>query len=276
MSCAMLEVIKTRLESPTSILTHMQCPRKYYYRYIKRLGQEQSIYLVMGSIVHSTIAAFHRTDLSEIPSEGFFELLRSKTMGDLEKRWVEEGDVLEKLNLDPEEINSFYDEARSMIGNFCQHHVNKLVACQYRYNISTAEAFRRLRPKAETKITSEKLGIMGVIDAIQNFDGQTVIIDYKTSKKDEIDTDCMVQLAIYALLFREYFGRLPDKVGIHFLRHGEKIIRVSPGLLAWGKKKCDEIRNLTSSREEADYPKNVSGLCKYRTGQCDYYGVCKG
>jgi len=54
-----------------------------------------------------------------------------------------------------------------------------------------------------------------------------VIIDYKTSKKNELNLDCLVQLAIYALLYREYFGRLPDKVGIHFLRYGERIIRVT-------------------------------------------------
>jgi len=115
---------------------------------------------------------------------------------------------------------------------------------------------------------------MGVIDAIHNFDGKTVIIDYKTSKKNEIDTDCMVQLAIYALLYKEYFGRIPDKVGIDFLRHGERVIRTSPELLALGEEKCKEIRNLTRSENVAEYPRKVSGLCKYRTGQCDYYETC--
>ena len=270
----MLETIKSRLESPTSILTHMQCPRRYYYRYIKHLDQEPSIYLVMGSILHSTIGAFHRTGISEIPSERFFETLRSRTMESLDKKWFESRNEFEKLNLDPDEMNSFYDDAMSMITTFCQHHFNKLIACQYRHNLSASEAFRRLRPKTETKIVSEKLGVMGVIDAIHNFDGQSVIIDYKTSKKNEINSDCMVQLAIYALLYREYFGHPPDKVGIHFLRHGEEIIPVTPELLALGEEKCNEIRSLIKSDDEIDYPEKLSGLCKYKTGQCDYYDIC--
>lgn len=179
----MLETLKTRLESPTSILTHMQCPRKYYYRYIKHLEQEPSIHLVIGNVVHSTIAAFHRTGISEIPSESFFDTLRSRTMESLEKRWSESANELRELDLGPEEINSFYDDARSMIANFCQHHFSKLVACQYRHNLSASEAFRRLRPKTETKIVSQKLGVMGVIDAIHNFDEQSVIIDYRPRKR---------------------------------------------------------------------------------------------
>jgi CRISPR/Cas system-associated exonuclease Cas4 (RecB family) len=192
----------------------------------------------------------------------------------LDKRWFESREEFENLNLSPEEVNSFYGEARSMIASFCQHHFNKLIACQYRYNIPGSEAFRRLRPKTETKITSEKLGVMGVIDAIHNFNGQTVIIDYKTSKKSEIDSDCLIQLAIYSLLYRESQGRIPDKVGVHFLRYGEKVIYTTPELLALGEEKCNEIRNLTKSEKEAEYPRKVSGLCKYRSGQCDYYEIC--
>ena len=270
----MLEVVNSRLESPTSILTYMQCPRKYYYRYIKGLEQKPSIYLVMGGIVHSTIRAFHRTDLSEVPSESFFEALRSRTMEYLDKEWNENREKLQNLNLHREEIDSFYGEARSMMSNFCQHHINKLIACQHHYNLSAMEAFRRLRPKTETKIRSERFGIMGVIDAIHNFNGQTVIIDYKTSKKADMSLDCMVQLAIYALLYRESQGRIPDKVGIHFLRHDERVISATPELLALGEEKCKEIRNLVRSENEAEHPQMVSGLCKYRTGQCDYYEIC--
>ena len=270
----MLEVVKSRLESPTSILTHMQCPRRYYYRYIKRLEQKPSIYLVMGGIVHSTIGAFHRTDLSEIPSESFLETLRSRTMEDLDKRWFESREEFDNLNLSPDEVNSFYNDARSMITNFCKHHINKLIACQHHYNISGVEAFRRLRPKTETKIISERLGVMGVIDAIHNFNGETVIIDYKTSKKNDMSSDCMVQLAIYSLLYRESQGRIPDKVGVHFLRHGEKVIPTTPELLALGEEKCNEIRNLVRSENEAEYPRKVSGLCMYRSGQCDHYEIC--
>ena len=35
-----------------------------------------------------------------------------------------------------------------------------------------------------------------------------------------------------------------------------------------------EIHQATNEEDITKYPKKVSGLCKYRTGQCDYYNVC--
>ncbi len=39
---------------------------------------------------------------------------------------------------------------------------------------------------------------------------------------------------------------------------------------------CQKIRNLVKSEELADYPQKFSPLCKFRTGQCDYYEICRG
>jgi len=136
------------------------------------------------------------------------------------------------------------------------------------------EAFYKLRPKTDTKVRSERLGVRGVIDAIHNLGGRTLIIDYKTSKKSELDLDCLIQLGIYALLYQETYGKVPDEVGIHFLRHGEKIVKTTPELLALGEKKCNEIRNCTRSDKESTYPQKISGLCKYKGGKCDYYDIC--
>lgn len=270
----MLEASKDRLESPTSILTYIQCPRKYYYRYVKGLEAKPSIHLVMGGIVHSTIHAFHQTDITTLRQENFFEPLRSRMLNHLTRKWDEAKEEFESLKLSSEEIESFYGEARSMVDNFFNHHISRLVTYQHRHNLSLTEAFERLRPRTETRITSQRFGVMGVIDAIHDFDGQTVLIDYKTSKKNEVNEEYLLQLAIYALLYKEFFGRLPDKVGIHFLRHGEKLMPSSHELLALGEKKCMEIRNVTKGEEEKNYPQKKSGLCKYRTGQCDYYEIC--
>ena len=271
----MLSGVKERLESPSSILAFMQCPRKYYYRYVRGLEPERSIHLFVGSIVHASIQDFHNIKVERIPRQGFYDTLRFGMMQFFERNWDENAHEFEKLGLSSEEIAFHRGEARLMLDNFCQHHTAKMMAEQYRHNISLWEAFTRLRPRSETKIKSDKLGVMGVIDAIHDIDGETLIIDYKTSKKNEIDRDCLIQLAIYALLYKELTGKSPDRVGIHFLRHGERILNVSPGLLALGEEKCAEIRNLNRSDEQEDYPKRKSGLCKYKTGQCDYYEVCK-
>jgi CRISPR/Cas system-associated exonuclease Cas4 (RecB family) len=277
----MLEATRGRLESPTSVLTYMQCPHKYYYRYVRGLEQKlkgserkPSVYVVMGGIVHSTIEAFHKTDVAKIPPKDFFGTLRSRTIEYLNREWCKSRGEFGKLDLNSRQMGFFYGDAMSMITNFCRDYMNKLIACQYRYHLSPAEAFQALRPKTDTKMTCERLGVTGVVDAIHNFNGKTVIIDYKTSKKSELDLDCLVQLGIYALLYRESQGGIPYKVGVHFLRYGERVIRTSPELLALGEEKCAEIRNLTRKANEPEYPRKVSGLCKYSSGQCDYYETC--
>ena len=94
---------KRRMQSPTSILTYMQCPRKYYYQYIKRLEQKPNIHLITGGIAHSTIQAFHNTDITTIKPEGFFQKLQRKIMEQFNQKWEERKKDLEKLDLSPEE-----------------------------------------------------------------------------------------------------------------------------------------------------------------------------
>ena len=263
-----------RLESPTSILTYLQCPRKYYYRYVKWLEQKPSIHLITGGIAHSTIEAFHNTDITAIKPEGFFEKLQRKIMEQFNQRWEEKKKEIEKLSLSPEEKHEHYDKTKMMINNFYLYHTNKIIAYKHFYKLSLVEAYQKLKPKTETRLTSEKYGVRAVIDAIHDIDRETTIIDYKTSKKNEIDANCMLQLAICSLLYKEKHGRMPNKAGIHFLRHGEKIIPTTYQLLSLAKRTCWKIHQATNEEDITNYPKKTSGLCKYKTGQCDYYEKC--
>jgi ATP-dependent helicase/DNAse subunit B len=63
-----------RVQSPSSINTYNQCPRKYYYQYILKLPTRPSIHLVRGNIAHSVLEDFfsitHLT-LESVMEEGF-------------------------------------------------------------------------------------------------------------------------------------------------------------------------------------------------------------
>jgi len=113
-----------------------------------------------------------------------------------------------------------------------------------------------------------------MVDATHEIDGETIIIDYKTSKKDRIDTECVTQLSIYTLLHKENFGRMPDRAGIHFLRSREILMPTSQQLLNLAKNTCQRIHQQTTHDDIKSYPRKPSGLCKYKTGQCDYYDKC--
>ena len=47
-----MDNIPERILSPTSINTYLNCPRKFYLRYIQRLKSRPTIHLIRGQIVH--------------------------------------------------------------------------------------------------------------------------------------------------------------------------------------------------------------------------------
>jgi len=118
--------------------------------------------------------------------------------------------------------------------------------------------------------------VQGYIDAIHKDEesGEIKIIDYKTSKRDKISDDYRLQLAIYALLFHEKYDKYPNQVGLFFLKHGERMLDVDEELLEYARKEVEKVHLATKSTDVGDYPKKTSFLCKWSTGQCDFYDHC--
>ncbi len=264
-----------RVESPSSILAYIQCPRKYYYRYIKRLEQKPSIHLVLGSAVHSAIEAFHKSERRNLPEETFFGSLHPGLMRHFSREWKRNSAAIERTGLRSSELSSYFRQGMVMLNSFYRHHMIMVRDLQYRKGLTFTQAFDTLRPKSELKIYSKRLGIVGVIDAVQEVDGQIAILDYKTSKKTILDEECMTQLSILAVLYKERFGKSPGSVGIHFLRSEPRMLPAIPEVLEFGERTCSRFRWVTDTDDINAYPQKKTGLCKYRTGQCDYYEECK-
>ena len=85
----------------------------------------------------------------------------------------------------------------------------------------------------------------------------------------------LVMRLIYALLFLENFKRLPEKLSIIFLKHGEKEVLVSGDLLSEARRICKLVSLKTISRNIEDYPCKRIPICKWDNGQCEFYGECK-
>ena len=104
---------------------------------------------------------------------------------------------------------------------------------------------------------------MGIIDAVFTENGHILLLDYKTGKKNEITQDIKVQLAIYALLYREKYGSMPDIVAIDFLKHQEeKRFRADQKLIQYAAQICFDIHQKTNSNNEKDYPCQCGGWCE--------------
>jgi putative RecB family exonuclease len=259
-----------RIQSPSSINTYKQCPRKYYYIYIKKLKTLPSIYLIRGSIVHSVLEDFFKIDPSKLPESDPCFLLKGLLKDFLKQKWQKAKDELEMLDMTEAQRIFYYEETEQMLMFWFSEFIKKLQKEKKPF----AESFKRWVPRTEEEYSSEKYNVRGFIDAIHEFEDQVLLLDYKTSSKDMITAEYKLQLAIYALLYWEKHGQVPSKVGINFLRHGERIIDVDESLLKLARLEIELIHTNTESDEMSDYPRKESPLCKWHSGQCDFYDIC--
>ena len=236
-----------RLQSATSINMYRRCPRKYYLRYIKGLKQKPSIYLIRGSAVHEAIAEFHGM---RIKDTRYPERLKATLQSLFKNAWLSHTDELAQLKMGKNTISEYYDESRKMLSGWLA-----------RYLKQGRRIFRKTR--SEVKLFSKTYYIMGIVDAIERHQNRVMITDYKTSKKDDITPDIKIQMALYALLYMDCFGKLPDVVAIDFLKTGkERRFKVTPRFAEYALEQVRDIHKKTASKLERDYPCTCGGWCQ--------------
>lgn len=260
-----------RLQSPSSILTYKQCPRKYFYRYIAKLPVSKSIHLVRGSIAHKVLEDVYDLDITNIPEESFLITMKFALQEMFRKEWEKQAQELAELGMDEAALLSYYDETRVMINNFFHYLVERMQQLQ---NTPIKEAFLQVKPMREVELHSKYHHVRGYADAIQREGDKLVIIDYKTSRKMEISDDYRLQLGIYCMIYEE-IERAPDEVGVFFLKHGRELrMPVTRNLIEQARREVSAIHMNTRSKDIKDYPRKVSALCKWGTGQCEFYDTC--
>ena len=124
----------------------------------------------------------------EIDAIAATEMKKRTLLEIFDKNWHKQNDEIQKLGLDDKTIDEFYSESQAMLLGWLKRYVKK----------------RCRRPKTEIKLFSKIHKAMGIIDAVFTDNGRILLVDYKTSKKNEITQDIKVQLAIYALLYRSW------------------------------------------------------------------------
>lgn len=263
-----------RIQSPSSINTHKQCPRKYYYLYIEKIPGKPSIHLIRGKVVHSVLEHFFKIDVLKVPEENFMFVLKIFINDMLEQFWKHSENEFNSLTLTRPQMEFYHIETKDMVNNWYANFLRKLAVEMKEYSLPSS--FKRLTPQAEVEYKSPTYGVRGFIDAIHEKDGHVVLMDYKTSKTAKISQEYRLQLALYALMYQETHNRLPDKVGIDFLKFGEQHLDVDEELVNLAKCESELIHINTATTRKEKYSMKPGPLCKFSTGQCDYYGKCFG
>lgn len=260
-----------RIQSPSSINTFKQCPRKYYYQYILKLAQKvPSIHLQRGKIVHEALENLFKIDISNMDKEYYEFELKTLLQSLFKQKWTEEKKELERIGLTPEQLEFYFRESLYMINNWFNNFMKILGPKVEKEGLTNG--FNHVKPKTEVYFLSEEHQVRGFIDAIHEIDGEVSLMDYKTSKREKMSPEYKLQLAIYALLYEEKYGKKPNSVGIDFLRHKQHYLDVDQDLVDFAKLECKFIQEQTISEDVSDYSKKKTFLCNY----CDFQEVCFG
>jgi RecB family exonuclease len=263
-------ITTARIQSPSSINVFRQCPRRYYYAYIKKYPRFPSIHLVRGNIAHSVLEDFfdETFDLSE-----WHICFHKKVLELLDVHWDKKAEELVDLNLQKGELMNYYQDTKQMLLNWANH-FQKSFEIELVKTKDLGLAFQTLTPIRERKYESKQYGVRGFVDVIEEKHGIIKITDYKTSKRAKISEDYKLQLAIYSLMYLEEHGKLPHKASIFFLKFNDMEIEVNQELIDFAKVEIEMVHMKTQSLLKEDYPKKPGYLCKWRTGQCDFYDRC--
>ncbi|MCX6708697.1 MAG: PD-(D/E)XK nuclease family protein [Candidatus Woesearchaeota archaeon] len=260
-----------RVQSPSSIKTYNQCPRKYYYTYILEIETPPNIHQVRGNIAHSVLEHFFDIDTGTIFMENYELHLKLVVQQLLLKEWQYAKPKLNKIELTHDQQIFYFEETLTMLFNWLESFCAKLSKQKGTFQ----ERFKHLTPEREQLFISEKYNAKGIIDAIENQgDGTIRLMDYKTSSNENLN-EHLLQLAIYCLLYFDKNGQMPKQAGVYFLKGKEALIDVDEKLLEMAKKEIEHVHSATETADVNHYPKDPGPLCKWSSGHCAFYDICR-
>ena len=237
------EIIHT---SASRLSSYKQCPRKYYYRYIKKLpALDHWPHLIKGNFAHAVLECWvSRLMDKEEPRAAMIAAYEDTKVS------IEFKGKVEKFL---EEIKPWLKQA--LLAYETKHFnpalIEEKVAFKYR-----------------------KIEVTGRIDRIDNIDSRKIkIIDYKTSKSSNYLTP--LQLGIYNIgvkygSLKELYGQKDVETAYVLLRHEMKEVPYS-----FSEEQLEEIlgqieETIDTIGADKTWEPCTSNLCQF----CDYFIIC--
>lgn len=288
-----------RTFSASQINKIYNCPRMWAYEYIADLKPPPNFPMKKGTYIHAVIETFNQ---EHPPLNGRSE---RELESDLKERILEiarhcwKDGIVEDFE---EEMKENHQDIRSQFFNYVQTTLKRFRDVKRRTDLSGEEAWELAWPTANelpvlvTDSEGEWL-FRGAIDAVFEqhplwFD-RTALVDYKTGKSPfDSDTPMDVgysrQLDIYAWLFYQAFGVVPEVSGLHFLAESPNsstafvFQEMDPGTVESVHLMIQRVREMASATEVEEYPKNTDyKWCEFEKNdgtkiRCDHWDYCLG
>ena len=261
--------------SPSKINLFLQCPRAFYYKYIEKLPDKLTLHLFRGTIVHNILEdifeqKFKSPTLWRDGEPQEWAILQFR------KQWAERKEKMPWLFKDPNiDADVMEKETMQLLINFCGKVEKKLEELvDWGVAKSPWMALNQLKPRfSEQRLHNKKHKIMGIVDCVvQDFEKNISIVDYKTSKRygHWLPDDYYRQLIIYAFLYYNDTGIMPQFAGIDWLRYDESyFVRITPAEVEEAQNLIRGIHDTLKEKglEKENYELTPNNLCEW----CAFY-----
>jgi len=269
--------------SPTAISCYYECPRKFFYIYIRGIKEKPTPLKIRGKITHKVLENFfdlvNFADIKEQPHwRELWKKFKDILFSLLDAEWRQIGKVYEDCFESENQKNELLMETKDFLdfyaGKLAFSLTNKMKELDK--NSEWFEQYIKtfFYPKVtEMKLKLDDEGMTGFVDKIMSVFGKGIaIVDYKTSKcplPHYIPQSHLKQGKAYAFLWKELFGELPMHVSFYYLRTGESVY------YPISERDIEEIRrDIRMIRLKkpviSEFPKKESKLCRF----CDFRKIC--
>ncbi len=230
--------------SASSMETYETCPLQYKFAHEYKLSAGPNAALTVGAILHECLKQFFVWK----KTEGTFPFSKMKQL--LDERWRSIG------------FEDDYQEKR--------YRAEALEQLQRFYEKNLEAEVNVLEQEKEFEFGLGELTLIGRIDQMNEEEsGRVELLDYKTGRpREQKDAEKSLQLSVYALACREYFGRPTALLSFYNLATGEKVsTERSAAQLELDRARMEEIAAKIRRRE---FPPKKGYMCGY----CNFLPVC--
>jgi len=244
-----------RLEtlSPSRASDFKLCPQLFKYKAIDKIEVPPTVYQARGTTAHLALQRLFDDAAADRTPDRLYDLFR--------EAWTE---------LKPEEFPELFDtvEEERAWG------IESLGILANYFDVEDPSAFDPLDRELDMLEEIGDLTIRGILDRIEERDGDLVITDYKTGKAppERYALPAFFALKIYALLIRQRLGRTPVALRLMYL-NGPTVyeIAVNDAQLDAMERQLNALwATIDRAIETNHFPPRIGKLCDW----CSFQDQC--
>ncbi len=251
--------------SVSALSSYSYCQRKLYLQYVLKFFEPMKEATIKGSIRHKIYEAINEKEESiviSITKKLDFEQIRrlyELNYTEITREAIRKNkNSLAKFNVKPEDL---FKSVWPLIKDESETRAFNILGFIQLNKIYGKELWEKLTPKiiSEQRISSDKLGLRGIVDQIEVYEKGMVPIELKTGScpKEGVWPNHKIQLAAYSLLLEEHHNTQVKEGFITYLDTKQRRhISINPFLREEVLELIKKVKSLLSGKIIPDFEKN--------------------